>query len=74
MNIEKAFVKLTGDTDNRNIGKIKGTTKSEVKKLCGKDWNEKAWQRMTRTSRKSKNRITEELPFFDKEQKLWFWF
>lgn len=71
MDIEKAFNQLTGNTNNSDKGVIRGTTKSEVKNLCGKDWDEKAWLRMVRNS--SKNRITSDTPFYDKEQKKWFW-
>jgi hypothetical protein len=72
MDIEKAFNQLTGDADNTVSGEIRGTTKAEVRELCGEDWNEKAWLRMVRSS--NKERITSELPFYDKKQKLWCWY
>jgi len=74
MDIESAFNILTGNTDNVDIGKIRGTTKKEVKKLCGDDWDEYAWKRMINLSNKHKHSINNELPFYDKKEKLWFWF
>jgi hypothetical protein len=74
MDIEKAFNKLTGDTDNTDSGKIRGTTKKEVKELCGSDWDERAWKRMINASSRFKDAVNGELPFYDKKQKLWFWY
>lgn len=74
MDIEKAFNILTGDTDNTDSGKIRGTTKAEVRELCGDDWNERAWLRMVSASSKFKDRINSELPFYDRKKKLWFWY
>lgn len=74
MNIEEAFNILTGDTDNVDRGEIRGTTKSEVRELCGEDWDEKAWLRMVRASNKAKTKISNELPFYDPIEKLWYWY
>lgn len=74
MEIEEAFNKLTGDTDNKDNGKIRGTTKQEVRELCGNDWDEKAWRRMITASNIAKSRVSNELPFYDKKQRRWFWY
>lgn len=70
MDIETAFNILTGDTDKNGNIQI-GTTKSKVKDMCGEDWNESSWNRMTKFSRK--NKITTSTPFYNKDKKLWFW-
>jgi len=74
MNIEIAFNKLTGDTGNCDTGKIRGTTKREVKKLCGDDWDERAWCRMVNASNRYKDRVSGELPVYNQKEKLWYWF
>lgn len=47
MKIEEAFIKLTGNTHLLDSGKRRGTTKSEVRELCGEDWNEYDWLKTT---------------------------
>ncbi len=74
MDIREAFDKLTGYTDNVIIGKIRGTTKSEVRELCGVDWNEKAWNRMANFANRYKESVGGSTPFYDKKLKLWFWY
>ncbi len=72
--IETAFNKLTGDTDNSDKGKIRGTTKKEVRELCGENWDEEAWKRMVRKSNYAKDKVTNNFPFFDKDKRQWFWY
>lgn len=72
--IESAFDKLTGHTDNCDNGKIRGTTKKEVKDLCGENWNEDAWKKMTKKSNYAKNKATNNFPFFDRNKRKWFWY
>lgn len=74
MNIEEAFNILTGDTDNTDNGEIRGTTKKEVKELCGDDWDERDWNRMVRFSKKAKTTIIGSVPFYCLNRKLWFWY
>lgn len=72
--IESAFDELTGHTDNCDNGKIRGTTKNEVKALCGENWNESAWKRMIKKSNYSKNKAINNFPVFDKNERKWFWY
>ncbi len=71
MHIEETFDILTGKTDSA-FGKVRGTTKKEVRHLCGDDWDERAWKRMVNFSNKAKSKIVN-APFYDKEERLWFW-
>ena len=74
MDIEQAFKQLTGDTNDRVCVEVKGTTKADVRDLCGNDWNEKAWNRMVRYSQKGKSKSIGSVPFYDRDKKLWFWY
>lgn len=72
MDIEQAFNILTGDTDNHDTGKIRGTTKAEVKAFCGTDWDEKAWQRMVNSKRRKRlAEITASVPHYI--DGMWYW-
>lgn len=72
MDIEQAFNQLTGDTDNHSTGKRQGTTKAEVRELCGADWDERAWQRMVNSKRRKRMAlITGSVPHFIDGK--WYW-
>jgi hypothetical protein len=63
--IREAFTKLTEN--------FRGTTKKEVRELCGENWNEDCWRSMVQKSNYAKDKVSNELPTYDKEKKLWFW-
>lgn len=70
MQMTDALRQLTNESGD---GHGVGTTKAEVKKLSGKDWDERAWNRMVRLSRVYGNAICGELPIYDKKERKWYY-
>jgi len=59
-------------TNESGDGPGVGTTKAEVKKLSGEDWDERAWNRMARRSRVF-GLSCRELPLYDKKERKWYY-